>query len=325
MRQVVLLLNNGDLFATCVILLVGGGDAASIIMGNWIDADVVQLYCIIGVFVIVAALSLPKDLSGLSKAAFAGVVTLAGYVLFFLVDGLTKIFQDPASDQRLANPAPSNLAGAASIMGFSYSCAILMPSMHSEMDIVEDLPWVINVGHGIVCLIYASMAIVGFAAYGEAGLDVKPEISSLDTVPYAAEICSVCILVTIMVGYPLFMNPMVVYIQQVLPRDWSELPTRLVVRLSMATLTLISALSIPYFYEIVLLTGAVSANFMCVILPVAYYWKSWQNESSAGNFANAPVPLLKVMIAVALLQGVVVMAAGVYYGVLDLQEAIADR
>jgi len=319
MRRLVLLLNNGDLFATCVILLVGGGDALSIIVGTEF-----QTWCILGVGVVVGLLSLPKDLSGLSRAAFAGVVTLFMFVVVYLADGIIKLTSDPSSDQTLANLDLSRLAGAASIIGFSYSCAILMPSMHAEMAEVKELPWVINVGHGIVFAIYGSMAVIAYAAYGEEGLDVKPEISSLRQLPWAANFCAGCILVTIGVGYPLFMNPMVVFIEAMFKSDnpSRELPTRLLVRISMVAGTMIAALTIPYFYEIVLLTGAISANFMCVILPASYYLKSVQNEKEAGKTPPPIGGLLGAAIVVALMQGTIVMIVGVYYGVIDLMDAI---
>merc|ERR1719330_1084081 len=79
MRNVVLAFNCCDLFAGCVILLVGGGDLASIIFGTEN-----QTQCIIGVFVVVALLSLPKDLSGLAKAALASVITLFVFLVVYL-------------------------------------------------------------------------------------------------------------------------------------------------------------------------------------------------------------------------------------------------
>merc|ERR1719422_2679246 len=106
MQKVVLVFNNCDLFAGCVILLVGGGDLASIIFGS--DN---QNQCIIGVCFVVGLLSLPKDLSGLSKAALAGVITLFLFVCVYLTDGIIKLTTDPSSDQTLANWDVSALAG----------------------------------------------------------------------------------------------------------------------------------------------------------------------------------------------------------------------
>lgn len=317
-RYVVLVLNNLDLFSTCVILLVAGGDVVSIIFG-----PENQRLCIVGVAVVVALLSLPKDMSGLSKAASLGVLTLFMFMVVYVLDAVAKIFSPTrATDQVSGIWEVGAIAGAGSIMGFSYSCAILMPSMHAEMAIKEDLPWVINVGHAIVCTIYASVAVGGYAAYGPVGLDVKPEITSMTELPWAPVFCACCITVTILVGYPLFLNPVVVLVQNMLPHNPEyEVPTRYTVRLVMAGLTLVAALIIPYFYEIVLLTGAVSANLMCVILPVGYFLRLMSKAKAAGTEVSFELWLIPFMI-IAVIQGIFVMIVGVYIGVLDLQAAI---
>lgn len=319
MRNVVLVFNSCDLFAGCVILLVGGGDLASIIFG-----PAYQTQCILGVFVVVAMLSLPKDLSGLAKAALAGVITLFMFLVVYLADGLIAILgPDRATDQVLANLDMSTLAGAAAIIGLSYCGAILTPSLHAEMADIHELPWVLNVGHAIIFIVYTSMPIVGYAGYGGEGLDKVPELSSLANLPWAPAFCACCASVTLMVGYPLFLNPIVTRIEALLNSSpGRELPTRLGVRLTMAGLTLFVALTIPYFYEIVHLTGAVTTNTMCMLLPVAYYVKSVANERAAGKLDNTPSTIIKCLIVLTLTQGLLVMLVGVYYGVLDLAEAI---
>lgn len=319
MQKVVLVFNNCDLFAGCVILLVGGGDLASIIFG-----PENQTQCIIGVGFVVGLLSLPKDLSGLSKAALAGVITLLMFVVVYLSDGFIAIFgPERSTDQYFANLETAALSGAAAIIGLSYCGPILIPSMHAEMADIHELPWVINVGHAIVFTVYASMPIVGYAGYGREGLDVVPEISSLTNLRWAPIFCACCAMVTMLVGYPLFMNPIVVRIEELVKSSPDrEFRTRLGVRLTMVALTLLVALTIPYFYEIIVLTGSITTNMMCMIFPVAYYLKSVANERAAGKYDNAPSLAMKSLIVLAMMQGLLVMTVGVYYGALDLGDAI---
>lgn len=319
MHKVVLVFNNCDLFAGCVILLVGGGDLASIIFGSE-----KQIQCIVGVCCVVGLLSLPKDLSGLSKAALFGVVTLVMFLVVYLSDGFLAIVgPDRSTDQLLANLETSALSGAAAIIGLSYCGPILIPSMHAEMADIHELPWVINVGHAIVFTVYASMPVVGYAGYGREGLDVVPEISSLKKLPWAPIFCACCAMVTMLVGYPLFMNPIVVQIEELFKSSPDrELRTRLCVRLTMVSLTLLVALIIPYFYEIIVLTGSITTNMMCMIFPVAYYLKSIANARAAGKSDSAPSLIMTSLIALAVVQGLLVMTVGVYYGALDLGDAI---
>lgn len=130
-------------------------------------------------------------------------------------------------------------------------------------------------------------------------------------------------MVTMLVGYPLFMNPIVVQIEELFKSSPDrELRTRLCVRLTMVALTLLVALIIPYFYEIIVLTGSITTNMMCMIFPVAYYLKSVANERAAGKYDNAPSLVMTSLIALALVQGLLVMTVGVYYGALDLGDAI---
>merc|ERR1719422_2298809 len=69
----------------------------------------------------VGLLSLPKDLSGLSKAAMAGVITLFMFVVVYLSDGFLAIAgPERSTDQLVANLETAALSGAAAIIGLSY-------------------------------------------------------------------------------------------------------------------------------------------------------------------------------------------------------------
>lgn len=317
MERLVMIVNNCDLFATCVVLLVAGRDACLNISHALSGAQ-----WLIAVGVSCGFLSLPKDMSGLSAASSFGVATLFIFVLTYVADAFDAVGEP--GGQELADWALPNLASSASNIGFSYSCAILIPTMSKDMKKPQELPWVVYSAHGLVFSLYCMVAYAGYTCYGSSLEDSDKKGINVMVNEMARTIAGCSILVTIVVGYPCFLNPIAVAVEKwIQAPEEREMPARVAVRLSIAGASLLSALVLPFFYEVVSVTGAVTANSMCVLFPILFFCRILMLRNPTG------IPkryyLLNGPSIVACVYGLNIMAVGVYYSCQDLANAVRAK
>lgn len=317
MERLVLIVNNCDLFATCVVLLVASRDAC-LNVSHTLSGS--QWLIVVGV--LCGFLSLPKDMSGLSAASSFGVATLFVFVLTYVVDAFEAVGEPGGQD--MANWALPSLASSASNIGFSYSCAILIPTMSKDMAKPKELPLVVYSAHGMVFSLYCMVAYAGYTCYGDSLQDADKKGINVMVNETARFIAGCSILVTIVVGYPCFLNPIAVAVEKwIQAPEEREMPTRVAVRLSIASASLFSALVLPFFYEVVSVTGAVTANSMCVLFPILFFCRLLRLKNPMG------IPkryyLLMGPIFVACCYGLNIMAVGVYFSVQDLADAVRAK
>lgn len=316
-EKVVMVVNNCDLFATCVVLLVAGKDACLNI-----STELSEQQWLLVVGCVCSVLSLPKDMSGLAAASSFGVLTLVVFVVSYVLDAYV-------TDGNIGGQVSGiweipSLAGSASNIGFSYSCAILMPSLHKDMAEPQKLPRVIYKAHALVFTVYCIVAYSGYAWHGISLEDDDKKGINVMVSPAFRMIAGVSILVTILVGYPIFLNPISVTIEKWLnPNAERETATRIATRLAIAGSSLFCALVLPFFYQIVSVTGAVTANSMCVIFPICFFCGLVVKRHPEG------IPrryfMLALPITIAFAYGLSIMGIGVYFSCKDLAKAVEEK
>lgn len=316
-----------DLTATCVILLVLLGDA-----GGQLHLGLGQGACMVLFAFLVWPISLLKDMSSIAKVAVLGV----GAICLFLVtvilaacwgeaDGGGSV--GTAVETNFALLGVDNLAGAAATFAFCFACAILVPTMKKDMATPSALPRVICASHAAIGVVYALVAGLGYhmagkAVAGNVILSMSPEV--LRTVASAAVVLN-CV-----VSYPLFMNPVCVTFERVtgigaMPPQ-RELTFRVAFRSALVAFTLLVAYSVPYFKQVVDITGALTVTLMCSVLPGAFFWKLTQKATKAGREAEEMQTGMKVAIGFVVIYGACfVLPLGLFFGIQDLVAVIAGE
>jgi len=183
------------------------------------------------------------------------------------------------------------LGSAFASFAFSYGAHPVLPSVYQQMKFPHQYNAMIITTFIGVLLFYLPMAIVGYAAYGSDTLNpIYDNICSNSDCPFgdalAKYIAILLLTLHVMFSYGIVINPTELALEnyfQVEQRNPS-LPYRILCRTFLWSITLIFALLIPKFGDILNLVSSVTNTFTVFILPCIFYMKLFWAEIQQSRF-----------------------------------------
>lgn len=255
-----------------------------------------QLLTLMGVLVALPSLWL-RDLSSISFLSSGGI--LMSIVIFTSVT-CTAIFQVVKANHSIPALHLHKIPAISGLYIFSYAGHIVFPDLYKSMKDPSKFTMVSIVSFASVTALYASLAFMGARLFG-------PEVSSQITLsmPRHHIITKIALWATVltpMTKYALEFAPFAIQLERNLPNSVSS-RTKTVIRGAVGSFLLLVilalALSVPYFEQVLSLTGSLVSVSICIVFPCAFYIKlSWAQISK-------PVLILNViLLAFGLLLGV---------------------
>eukprot|EP00761_Pharyngomonas_kirbyi_P000876 gb/GECH01000877.1/.p1 GENE.gb/GECH01000877.1/~~gb/GECH01000877.1/.p1 ORF type:complete len:451 (+),score=48.54 gb/GECH01000877.1/:1-1353(+) len=168
------------------------------------------------------------------------------------------------------NGIPQSFAG----MAFSFGGHSVFPKVAHTMKKPQQFNRVANFAFLSIAGLYIPVAIVGYWVYGDS---VKSPILQSLPQDWVNTIANVLITLHIAFAYPIIANPIFAYIENAInmPRREHHTPNRaLILRLSLRSIvvfiTMIIAITVPFFGEFLSFIGAFSVTAVVFILPVVF-------------------------------------------------------
>ncbi|KAK1432465.1 hypothetical protein QVD17_09362 [Tagetes erecta] len=309
-RVIVSVIINTELYLVATCFLIMEGDNLSNLFPQMnFDILGVHLSSKKSFVIIVAAIILPttwlnnmKIISYISASGVLASLIILGSILWVgMFDGVG--FHEKG---RVVNW--KGIPSAISLYAFCYGAHPVFPTLYTSMRNKHQFSKVLLLCFVFCTITYASMAVVGYRMFGS---KVESQITlSLPTDEKSSKVAIYTILVTPVVKYALLMTPIVDSIEE---RFLSSFKTRkfsLVIKTTLLTTTVVVALALPFFGDLMSLVGAILIVSASIVLPSLCYLKI------SGTYKVFGLEL--VLIGFIMFIGILVAIMGTYTSLKDI-------
>ncbi|MFS7969752.1 putative amino acid transporter, transmembrane domain-containing protein [Helianthus anomalus] len=309
-RIMVLILINMELYLVATGFLIMEGDNLSNMFPQ-MNFDILGVHVSSkkSFVIIVAAIILPTTwlnnmrlLSYISASGVLASLIVLGSVLWVGVfDGVG--FQDKG---RLVswNGMPS----AISLYAFCYGVHPVLPTLYTSMRNKHQFSKVLLLCFVFSTVTYSSMAVIGYLMFGS---KVESQITlSLPTDKTSSRVAIFTTLVTPILKYALLVTPIVDSIKERLLYSFNTKKYSLLIKTSLVITTVVVAIALPFFGDLMSLVGALLIVAASSILPSLCYLKI------SGTYKIFGLEL--VLIGLIVLIGILVAIMGTYTALADI-------
>ncbi|XP_064971455.1 amino acid transporter AVT1I-like isoform X2 [Musa acuminata AAA Group] len=207
-------------------------------------------------------------IAGLKIGVLASLVVVASVLWAGAVDGV-------GFHERGVLLNWTGIPTAVSLYAFCYSGHAVFPTIYVPMKDRRMFPMVLFITFTLCTLNYSLMATVGYLMYGET---LKSQITlNLQAGKLSSKIAICTTLITPFVKYALLVTPIARAIEDRLHVSKHRLIS-LVIRTGIVITTVAVALSVPFFGDIVALTGSFLSSTATMVLPCVCYLKIFKNS-----------------------------------------------
>ncbi|OVA03230.1 Amino acid transporter [Macleaya cordata] len=244
---------------------------------SWIHISTYQLLTIIAVIVALPTVWL-RDLSKISFLSTAGI--LMSLVIFITV-GCTAAFGGVKTNQPIPVLQLRNIPAVSGLYIFSFASHVLFPDIYKSMKDPSKFTKVSVVSFGLVTMFYTALGFMGAKLFG-------PEVSSQITLsmPRHLIITKIALWATVLTPltkYAFELVPIASVVECKLPTSMSS-RMRMLIRGTVGSLllllVLVLALTVPYFENVLGLTGSLVSISVSIIYPCAFYTKMFWSKIS---------------------------------------------
>ncbi|KAK9064704.1 hypothetical protein SSX86_016086 [Deinandra increscens subsp. villosa] len=163
------------------------------------------------------------------------------------------------------------IPSALSLYVFCYGAHPLFPTLYTLMRRKRQFSKVLLFSFGLCTMIYASMGVVGYLMFG---VKVNSQVTlNLPTSKTSSKVAIFTTLVSPIVKYALVVTPVVETIEEhFIPRKQRAF-SLLLIRTTLVITTMIVALSLPFFEQLMSIIGALLNVTLSILLPSLCYLK----------------------------------------------------
>ncbi|XP_015962765.1 amino acid transporter AVT1I isoform X1 [Arachis duranensis] len=204
-----------------------------------------------------------------------------------------------------------NLSGiptSVSLYAFCYCAHPVFPTLYNSMRNKHQFSNVLFVCFFLTTAGYASMAIIGYLMFGP---NVQSQVTlNLPIDKLSSRVAIYTTLVNPISKYALMTTPITNALKNLLPRKYKNRFTKILVSTMMVTSTVIIALTVPLFGELMSLVGAFLSVTASILLPCSCYLKISGKYRILGCETIAIVAII--------VAAVVIGIAGTYTSLMDI-------
>ncbi|XP_020592227.1 vacuolar amino acid transporter 1-like [Phalaenopsis equestris] len=293
-----------ELYACCVEYIILDSDNLSSLFPNaHLNIGGIHLSSHLLFAVLVTLIVLPttwlRDLSILSYISAGGVIAsiLVVSCLFWvgLIDNIGY-----KNEGSLINF--SGISIAIGLYGYSYSGHAIFPNIYSSLKNKNEFPAVLFTSFVISALLFAGVAIMGFALFGE-----STQSQFTLNVPYEFVASKIAVWTTVVnpiTKYSITLAPMALSLEELIPTERLESYWyAIIMRTALTISSLVVAMSVPFFGLVMALIGSLLTMLLAFILPCVCFLCIARNKASWPQVA---------MCALVLIVGVSSSAIGTY-------------
>jgi len=305
-RTLVGIFQHVTLFGVCTITLV--------LLGGSMEALSKELTVRAWILIfttVLLPLAFLKTMSDVAFLASFGVFSSIIVSFIIIIKGLMAY--DAHGDSNY-DPIAAKLFLGFSIIIFSAGYPAVLPALEFEMIEPEKWPLAVNISTAIITVLYLFIAITGYLGWGN---QVKDNVlDSMSQGNGAVKLAYALIVARLLVAYPLPLNPMCLALENFTGINKLSSRLELMLRLPLRSLLVLStvliALIIPYFGDLMGLLGSLAAGVLAFIFPPVFYY-------TLSKRVNQPVstPKLILMGSVCCV-GIIASVVGTVYSLIDL-------
>ncbi|KAK1320028.1 hypothetical protein QJS10_CPB04g01837 [Acorus calamus] len=254
---------------------------------HWLRLSTPQLLTLMAVVVALPSLWL-RDLSSISFLSFGGILMS---MLIFATVCFTAVFGGVKADKYIPAVRLRNVPGISGLYIFSYTGHIVFPNIYTAMKDPSKFTKVSITSFTLVTALYTALAFIGAKLFG-------PTVNSQITLSMPRHLVTTKIalwatVLTPMTKYALEFAPFAIQLEHSLPHSMSA-RARTVIRGTIGSLFLLVilclALTVPYFGDVLSLTGSLISVSICLVFPCAFYLKiCWAEVSRPAVALNAVI------------------------------------
>ncbi|XP_058187555.1 amino acid transporter AVT1J-like isoform X2 [Rhododendron vialii] len=197
---------------------------------------------------------------------------------------------------------------AVSLYAFCYCAHPVFPTLYTSMENKKQFSKVLLLCFLFCTVTYASMAVAGFLMFGSS---VQSQITlNLPTKTFSSKVAIYTTLVNPVAKYALMVTPIVNAIENRFRAYYSKKPISFLIRSTLVISTVIVALSIPFFGDLMSLVGAFLSVTASIILPCLCYLKI------SGTYRR--LGFEPIVIEFIVLLGIAIVIVGTYTSVLEI-------
>ncbi|KAG5527533.1 hypothetical protein RHGRI_028440 [Rhododendron griersonianum] len=197
---------------------------------------------------------------------------------------------------------------AVSLYAFCYCAHPVFPTLYTSMENKKQFSKVLLLCFLFCTVTYASMAVAGFLMFGS---NVQSQITlNLPTKTFSSKVAIYTTLVNPVAKYALMVTPIVNAIENRFRAYYSKKPISFLIRSTLVISTVVVALSIPFFGDLMSLVGAFLSVTASIILPCLCYLKI------SGTYRR--LGFEPIVIEFIVLLGIAIVIVGTYTSVLEI-------
>lgn len=257
-----------ELYACCVEYIILESDNLSSLFPNahislgGFELNSHHLFALMTTLAVLPTVWL-RDLSVLSYISAGGVVASVLVVLCLFWVGLVDQvgFQSKGTTLNL-----TTLPVAIGLYGYCYSGHAVFPNIYTSMAKPSQFPSVLLASFGIVTVLYAGVAVMGYKMFGESTESQFTLNMPQDLV--ASKIAVWTTVVNPFTKYALTMSPVALSLEELIPSNHMKSHMyAILIRTGLVISTLLVGLSIPFFGLVMALIGSLLTMLVTFILP----------------------------------------------------------
>ncbi|XP_047324548.1 amino acid transporter AVT1I-like [Impatiens glandulifera] len=197
---------------------------------------------------------------------------------------------------------------ALSLYAFCYCAHPVFPTLYTSMRDRTQFSKVLFVCFSLCTICYASIAVLGYLMFGSS---LQSQITlNLPTNKISSRIAIYTTLVNPISKYALMVTPIVSAIENQIPPHYSKRLSRVLIRTTLVLSTVLVAIAVPFFGELMSLVGAFLSVSASIIFPCLCYLKI------SGSYKRNGFE--RVIISAIVLMGISIAVSGTYVAIQQL-------
>ncbi|KAJ0753659.1 putative amino acid transporter, transmembrane domain-containing protein [Helianthus annuus] len=309
-RIIVLILINMELYLVATGFLIMEGDNLSNMFPQ-MDFDILGIHVSSkkSFVIIVAAIILPT--TWLNNMRLLSYISASGVLASLIVLGSVLwvgVFDGVGLQEKGRLVSWNGMPSAISLYAFCYGVHPVLPTLYTSMRNKHQFSKVLLLCFVFSTVTYSSMAVIGYLMFGS---KVESQVTlSLPTDKTSSRVAIFTTLVTPILKYALLVTPIVDSIKERLLYSFNTKKYSLLIKTSLVITTVVVAIALPFFGDLMSLVGALLIVAASSILPSLCYLKI------SGTYKIFGLEL--VLIGFIVLIGILVAIMGTYTALADI-------
>ncbi|KAI3946614.1 hypothetical protein MKX01_014472 [Papaver californicum] len=242
---------------------------------SWINTA--QALTVIAIIIALPSVWL-RDLSKMSFLSTAGILMS---LIIFITVGCTAAFGGIKANQSIPALQLQNIPAVSGLYIFSFASHVLFPDIYKSMKDPSQFTKVSIASFGLVTIFYTALGFMGAKLFGSG---VSSQITlSMPRHLIITKIALWAVVLTPLTKYAFELVPLASAVERKLPSSMS-LKMKMFFRGTVGSLLLIFvlvlALTVPYFEDVLGLTGSLVSISVSIIYPCAFYIKIFRHRLS---------------------------------------------